>query len=124
MFVFVVMFWIQSLVGSVANQFLGPILQLVIYFIICHCQQLLTICPSPPSAPAHCYSICSTVFILVLTSIMSPSTGSGILVYLATMYSLNSPLYTSCKILFTKYLLFPLHKSYVSRPMGFSLPSI
>ncbi len=41
---------------------------LTLWLIVCPCWLSLTICPSPPSVPVHCYSIHSTVLYLQVCS--------------------------------------------------------
>ncbi len=73
---------------------------------------------------AHHYSIHSTVFLLVRSSIKECNTGHRYTCISGLLHAINSPFYTPCRILLTKYLLFPPHKILVSKSAGFSLPSI
>lgn len=47
-----------------------------------------------------------------------------ILAYMTTAFSLTSQLYKSFRVLFTKYLLFPVLKTLINKFVGFSLLSI
>ncbi len=77
-----------------------------VHITICHLTLSLTICQYPPSVLALQYSICSTVIDLIPSSILDSNTGFGYTcLFGAVAYSLNSPSYTSCRMLFTIYLL-------------------
>ncbi len=78
-----------------------------------HLYDLLLSLPLPPSCSIH-YSLQSphkNVWFLTLIMV--------ILAYLATAHDLNSPLYILCRMLFTKYFLFPLHRTLVNKSVDF-----